>query len=176
MSDADTRSDIDDVRSEPQSRAGRSPVVKDWIGLVARLALGIVLLIAGGSKITNLEQSRMATRAYDVMPIQLANFIGTLLPPLEVVIGLLLVLGLLTRFSAAVGGLLMVAFVIGIAQAWARGLTIDCGCFGGGGQVDANKTKYLQEIIRDAALALCAAWLVWRPRSKLDLDGRIWGH
>ena len=29
--------------------------------------------------------------------------------------------------------LLMVAFIIGISQAWARGLTIDCGCFGGGG-------------------------------------------
>ncbi len=48
----------------------------------------------------------------------------------------------------------MVAFIIGISQAWARGLTIDCGCFGGGGQIGAAETRYPQEIARDAAFAL----------------------
>ena len=35
----------------------------------------------------------------------------------------------------------MVAFIIGISQAWARGLTIDCGCFGGGGAIGAAETQ-----------------------------------
>ncbi|HRA27737.1 MauE/DoxX family redox-associated membrane protein, partial [Ornithinibacter sp.] len=69
-----------------------------------------------------------------------------------------------------VSTLLMVAFIIGIAQAWARGLTIDCGCFGGGGQVAAGETKYGTDIARDATFALAGAWLWWRPRSLASLD------
>ncbi|KNX37278.1 MauE/DoxX family redox-associated membrane protein [Luteipulveratus halotolerans] len=153
------------------SRSG----VKDWVGLLARLLLGGVLLVAGLLKITALGSSRTATRAYELMPVDVANFVGTLLPIAEIVLGLLLILGLLTRGSALLGGLLMLAFIAGIASAWARGLTIDCGCFGGGGSVAANKTKYLQEIVRDAGLALCAAWLVVRPQSRWSLDGRLWG-
>ena len=36
-------------------------------------------------------------------------------------------------------GVMLVAFVIGIASAWARGLTIDCGCFGQGGTIAASR-------------------------------------
>ena len=47
----------------------------------------------------------------------------------------------------------MLAFVIGIASAWARGLRIDCGCFGGGGQLAAGvEPDYLIEILRDFGL------------------------
>ncbi|AKU16755.1 MauE/DoxX family redox-associated membrane protein [Luteipulveratus mongoliensis] len=158
-----------------QGTSDRSLAVKDWIGLVARLLLGGVLVAAGLLKITHLGSSRTATRAYDLMPVDLANFVGTLLPMLEIVLGLLLLAGLLTRGTAVLGGLLMLAFIGGIASAWARGLTIDCGCFGGGGSVDENQTKYLQEILRDTGLALCAVWLVVRPRSRWSLDGRLWG-
>ena len=80
----------------------------------------------------------------------------------EIAVGLLLVLGLFTRPAAVVGGLLMVAFLIGIISAWARGLTIDCGCFGGGGTIAAAQTHYLSETLRDVGLALCAA-LARRP-------------
>ena len=58
----------------------------------------------------------------------------------------------------------------GIAQAWARGLTIDCGCFGGGGQVSADQTRYGEEILRDVGLLLAAAFLVRWPHSRLALD------
>ena len=56
-------------------------------------------------------------------------------------VGLLLVIGLLTRVSAVVLGLLLVAFIVGVGSAWARGLSIDCGCFGGGGQVSARQDR-----------------------------------
>jgi uncharacterized membrane protein YphA (DoxX/SURF4 family) len=57
---------------------------------------------------------------------------GIFLPFFELAVGILLVLGASTRIAAFVSGLLMFAFIIGISQAWARGLSIDCGCFGGG--------------------------------------------
>lgn len=146
------------------------PRVRDVVGLLARLVLGATLLIAGGLKVGNPLGSARAVQAYDLLPFEMARYLGYALPWLEIVIGVLLVLGLFTRISAVLGTLLMVAFVVGIAQAWARGLTIDCGCFGGGGEVGAAETKYGREILRDLGFALCGAWLVVRPRSTYSLD------
>lgn len=153
-----------------------SSSVKDLVGLLLRLVVGGVLVVAGWLKIENLAESRSATRAYELIPNELANFVGSLLPFVEVTLGVLLILGLLTRWSAIGGALLMVAFSAAVGSAWARGLTIDCGCFGGGGQVGANDTKYLQEIVRDIALAAAAVWLIVRPRTRFSLDGRLWGE
>jgi len=86
-----------------------------------------------------------------------------------------LVIGLFARASAVVGGLLMVAFIVGIISAWMRGLNIDCGCFGGGGTIEAAQTQYLTDILRDAGLLACAAWLVVRPRTPYSLDHRLFG-
>lgn len=149
---------------------------KDLVGLLARLVLGVVLLVAGGLKVGNPLGSARAVQAYEVLPFEVARYIGYALPWLEVVLGALLVLGLFTRVTAAIGTALMVVFVIGIAQAWARGLTIDCGCFGGGGTVAENETKYGREILRDLAFGLCGAWLVARPRSLASLDRWLLGR
>ena len=141
-----------------------------WLGLISRLVLGGVLFIAGYLKVGTPDKSQMAVRAYEVLPISLANLIGLLLPYVEIGIGLLLILGVYTRISAALGGAIMVIFIVAIAQAWARGLTIDCGCFGGGGQVAASETKYLSEIIRDTALVLLALYLIRYPNTKFSID------
>lgn len=149
--------------------------VKDVLGLLARLILGGVLVYAGAVKVGKPLTSQRAVQAYDVLPYDLAGWVGLILPFAEIVLGLLLVLGLFTRLAAAISALLMAAFIVGIAQAWARGLTIDCGCFGGGGQVTAGETAYPQEIARDLGLALCGAWLWWRPASLASLDRILFG-
>ena len=141
-----------------------------WIDLLARLILGGVLFAAGLLKYQHLDKSQMAVRAYELLPISVANFLGITLPFLEIAVGLLLVVGAATRIAATIGGLLMLVFIIGISQAWARGLSIDCGCFGGGGQVAPGATNYLPEILRDTALALIAIYLFRYPQSKFGLD------
>lgn len=144
--------------------------MRDWIGLLARLVTGGVWLVAGALKLPDPSESVRAVRAYDLLPEAVVPGVGYLLPVLEVAIGVLLVLGLLTRPAAIVSSLLFVAFIVGISAAWARGLQIDCGCFGGGGY-DADATsKYPWEIARDVGLLALSAWLVARPRSKWALD------
>jgi uncharacterized membrane protein YphA (DoxX/SURF4 family) len=145
----------------------------DLVGLLARLVLGVVLVVAGALKVTSPAASALAVRAYQLLPYDAAGVVGHALPVVEIATGVLLVLGLFTRPAALVGGLLMVAFVIGITSAWARGLTIDCGCFGGGGTIAAAQTHYLSETLRDVGLALCALWLVVRPRTAFSLDRRL---
>ena len=141
-----------------------------WFGLVARLILGGVIFAAGYLKVSHLDKSQMAVRAYEVLPISLANALGLALPFIEVAIGLLLILGAATKVNALLGGALMAIFIVAIAQAGLRGLSIDCGCFGNGGQVEPGQTKYLQEIARDLGLLLLAVYLVKFPSSKFSLD------
>ena len=141
-----------------------------WFGLLSRLVLGGVLFAAGWLKIFTPAKSQMSVRAYEVLPISIANFLGIALPWLEVGFGILLILGIAARLSAIVGGGLMVVFIAAISQAWARGLSIDCGCFGGGGTVDPSETKYLSEILRDIGLALLALYLVRYPLTRFALE------
>ena len=144
--------------------------LQPWFGLVARLILGGVLFAAGYLKVGTPDKSQMAVRAYEMLPISVANFLGLVLPPIEIVIGALLIVGALTRVMAALGGFSMIVFIIAIAQAWARGLNIDCGCFGGGGAVEPGETKYFQEILRDLGLAFLAVYLIRYPSTKFSLD------
>ena len=112
----------------------------------------------------------MAVRAYELLPVSLANILGIVLPFVEIAVGVLLIIGAAVRISAFVSGALMIAFIIGISQAWARGLSIDCGCFGGGGQVEPGTANYLPELLRDGGLALLAIYLFRYPQSKFGLD------
>ncbi len=149
--------------------------MKDWFGLVARLVTGGVWVVAGALKLPHPADSVRAVRAYDLLPEAVVPTIGHVLPALEVVIGLLLLAGLLTRPAAVVSALLFVAFIVGISAAWARGLQIDCGCFGGGGFDENAADKYPWEIARDLGLLALSAWLVLRPASRWALDPLLWG-
>ena len=140
---------------------------------MARLVTGGVWIVAGALKLPDPAASVRAVRAYDLLPEAVVPTVGHLLPVVEVVVGLLLVAGLLTRPAAVVSSLLLVAFVVGIASAWARGLSIDCGCFGGGGFDADAREEYPSEIARDVGLLAASAWLVVRPASWLSLDTRL---
>ena len=144
--------------------------MKDWFGLVARLVTGGVWIVAGALKLPHPADSVRAVRAYDLLPEAVVPAVGHLLPVVEVVIGLCLVLGVMVRATSVVSALLFIAFVIGISSAWARGLSIDCGCFGGGGEIPDAAAKYPGEIARDVGLLALSAWLVVRPRSRWALD------
>lgn len=148
----------------------RFQLLQPWITLLFRLILGGVLLAAGGLKVGHLQKSAMAVRAYEVLPISVANVIGYSLPWIEVGLAIFLILGVFVKQSAMASGALMFIFIIGIAQAGLRGLSIDCGCFGGGGQVAAGQTKYLAEIFRDVGLLAIALMLTKFPGGKFGLD------
>ena len=145
-------------------------IAQPWLTLLARLILGGVLIVAGALKIGNLQKSAMSVRAYEMLPIWLANFFGYALPWVEIGIGALLILGVAVRIMGALGALIMLGFIIAIAQAWARGLSIDCGCFGDGGAVDPEDTKYLSTIIRDIGLLGLGVFLYFYPKGRFALD------
>ena len=150
--------------------------MKEWLGLVARLVVGGVWIYAAALKLPDPAQSVDAVRAYQLLPSSAATPVGQLLPVLEIVVGTMLVLGLLTRGAAVVSALLFVAFIIGIVSVWVRGIEIDCGCFGGGGYDPDARSRYPWEIARDVALLAASVWLVALRSTRLSLDARLFGR
>lgn len=146
-----------------------------WLGVIVRLVVGGVWIVAGVIKLPDPAESVRAVRAYQLLPEAMVHAVGYGLPFLEIAVGLLLVTGLGARIAAGVSAVLFVLFIIGIGSAWARGLRIDCGCFGGGG-FDADATgKYPWEIARDLGLLAGSLLLVRWPHTRLSLDGWLLG-
>lgn len=140
------------------------------VSLLARLGLAAVWLVSGWVKAADPAQSMVAVRAYDILPEELIRPVAVGLPALEIALGLLLLVGLATRWTAIISGLLLLVLIVGIISAWSRGLKIDCGCFGGGGADDSvTWTTYATEIARDIGFMALAAWLMVFPRSPLSL-------
>jgi uncharacterized membrane protein YphA (DoxX/SURF4 family) len=152
------------------SDAFRGSTPQLWISTVVRLGLAGVLLWSGGAKVSEPQQAVMAVQAYEILPVSMGEFVGYALPLIELALGVALLVGVATRITAVASGALMTAFVIGVASAWARGLSIDCGCFGGGGVVPEGEANYLPVLLRDLGFTAMAAWLVVYPASRWSLD------
>ena len=66
----------------------------------------------------------------------------------------------------------MVVFIVAMTQAWARGLTLDCGCFG----TLAKEKVGPGTIARDAALGLPVLLLAIWPARLASLDHSLLGR
>lgn len=143
--------------------------VQRWVSLAARLGLAAVWLVSGAIKAADPLQTEVAVRAYQLLPESAVSPVATSLPFLEIGLGLLLLLGVGVRPASVTSVALLVVFLGGVGSSWARGLSIDCGCFGGGGVADVGPLDYLAEIARDVGFAAVALWLVARPWTPLAI-------
>lgn len=102
-----------------------------YLALASRIALGGVFIFAGSAKLGNIDTLIWEINQYNILPHQLATAYGYVLPPLEIALGVFLVVGLMLRISSVVSMLVVLSFAIAKIQAFARGLDIDiCPCFG----------------------------------------------
>ncbi|MDT4978344.1 MAG: hypothetical protein QOG07_223 [Pseudonocardiales bacterium] len=143
--------------------------VRPWLGTVIRLVLGVVWLWSGFSKLHDPRAFVQTVRAYDATPEWLSKAIGYGMPVLEVCVGLLLVVGVAVRIAAIVSAALLFVFLIGLVQAAARDIQLDCGCFSGGG-VTAGSTHYILDILRDLVLLILAGYLVVWSMTRLSIE------
>lgn len=142
------------------------------VTLVARVGLAAVWLVSGWLKAVDPAQTIVAVEAYRLLPQDLVRPVANTLPFVEIALGLLLLIGLAVRGTAIVSGVVLLVLIGVIISVWARGLSIDCGCFGGGGAADVGAWDYAVEIARDIGFLVLALWLVVFPRSPLALGPR----
>jgi len=109
--------------------------------ITVRIILGFVFIFAAVSKASEPEEFARAIANYKLLPIFLINILAITLPWIELCAGILLVFGISVKENSAVLSGLLLVFIIAIAISLARGLNIDCGCFGtvGGTKVGIQK-------------------------------------
>jgi len=159
---------IPDPQTAPRRFVGGS--AQCWVSTLVRVALGCVLFFASYRKILEPAQAAQAVQAYQILPPQVGELVGYGLPLVELGLAVLLLLGLGTRIVASLSAALMAVFIAGVISVWVRGLSIDCGCFGGGGAVPVGEANYLPVVLRDSLFFGLAVWLIVFPVSRFALD------
>jgi uncharacterized membrane protein YphA (DoxX/SURF4 family) len=97
--------------------------------IVIRTFLGLLFLAAGIPKVGAHLPTLAAVYSYQiVLPDWLATAIAYGLPWVEIGLGLALIAGLLMPLTLAATAIVLLFFTALTAQAWWRGLEIDCGC------------------------------------------------
>jgi uncharacterized membrane protein YphA (DoxX/SURF4 family) len=150
---------------------GRLSAQQLWGSTAARIFLAAVFLLAGWPKLLDSEGTLRSVRAFRLLPEALAAPFGYALPMVELAIAVLLIAGLFTRVAALVTAGMMVMFLFGIVSAWARGLSIECGCFGNTGSLVLNPVPgYIEDTLRDTGFLIVALALASWPFSALSAD------
>ncbi len=124
--------------------------------LLSRAVVGLVFLLAGVSKGLDTNAFAAEISAYQIVPAPLVQPMAIALPLLEILIAVYVLIGLAQRWAAAAAGTLLVIFIGAMASALARGLTLDCGCFG-----NALGLSALRETVSAGSIARDALWLAF---------------
>jgi uncharacterized membrane protein YphA (DoxX/SURF4 family) len=97
-----------------------------------RLLLGAVFLYAGAIKLRDPQSFADSIATFRLLPEPLINPLALGLPDFELAVGLLLICGWLRRIASLAALCLTGVFAIALTSSLARGLPVDCGCFGSG--------------------------------------------
>ena len=98
--------------------------------MLTRAVLAAVFIYAGILKMLDLEAFSRSIATFELLPGRLINIVAITLPPLEILSGLLLLSTRWRHLGALAIILMNLLFVVALVAALARGIEVDCGCFG----------------------------------------------
>lgn len=96
----------------------------------ARLILGFTLALAGAAKLRYPSGFAAGVAQYAILPATLARLYGYLLPALELVTGMLLLVGVWVQLAAVLATAMLSSFAIAVGSNLARKRKMPCFCFG----------------------------------------------
>jgi uncharacterized membrane protein YphA (DoxX/SURF4 family) len=139
-----------------------------YVLLAFRLVVGAFFVWAGALKVIHPLAFVQDILDYRVFSQAVAFFLGLTMPWVELVSGLLLMLGLYRRASALIISALLASFIILIVVTMARGLDLICGCLG------PLSGKVGWKLVGQDVLLLLFSLIVFFSRSaELSLDGKL---
>ena len=130
-----------------------------------RLAVGTTLIVASVGKLSSGTVFVEEVKDYHLLPDALAQVYGTALPWVEIVVGCLLIVGLITTFASGIAVLASLSLIIANAVVLVRGLNLECGCFG-----DLAALHTRQAIIIDSVMMVMALLILVRRGDFLSVD------
>ncbi len=130
-----------------------------FVILGARLVLAALFAAAAAPTILDPVSFARDVENYHLLSPELVAVVAVVLPPLEMVLALALLTGVHARGAAVVTGGLLLGFAGGMAQAIARGIDLDCGCFGSAMAMEVSGWT----VARNLVLALLAGLVAAAP-------------
>lgn len=133
--------------------------------LIFRLVVGFIFLSFGASKIGIADQFAADIAKYAIMPEFSLNIVAIILPWLEIVVGILLILGVRLRASAIFSILLLLTFIAFVGFAMMMGFDINCGCS------STNPQKVgIPKLLENSGLMILSAVIFLFPNQKFTLE------
>jgi len=133
--------------------------------LIFRLVVGFIFLSFGASKIGIADQFAADIAKYALMPEFSLNIIAMVLPWLEIVVGILLILGVRLRASAIFSILLLLTFIAFVGFAMMMGFDINCGCS------STNPQKVgIPKLLENSGLMILSGVIFLFPNQKFTLE------
>jgi len=133
----------------------------DPLVLIARLILGAVFIYASMDKIAHPAAFAKDIYNYHIVPEICINLTALVLPWLELIIGILLLIGLFREGTAWMVTLLLVVFFGAMVFNLARGLDIHCGCFHTSAQ-GTDSAPMAWYVFRDGLFLIPAFYLFYQ--------------
>lgn len=142
-----------------------------WLALAARLYVGFIFVTASWHKLIEPGAFAIDIATYQILPLSLVNSMAIVLPWVEIVTGIMLIVGFRTRAAALLIAGMMVVFTVAIIIALGKGLDMSCGCFASQG---ANEDPISwHTIVRDLGWLGLALYVLILDRRPLGVD-RWW--
>lgn len=167
------------MSSKPAKPKTKPSNAKQWIESILlqfplRVALGGVFAFAAYTKITGVQSFANAIKGFRIVDADTHGYLiqsaAYMMPWVEMIAGVLLVLGLWTRASAAVIWIMLVAFIAALIHViFDESISANCSCFGDMNVVCGEDVGWCQ-VIRDVVLLVPCSYLIWRQGGNLAMD------
>jgi uncharacterized membrane protein YphA (DoxX/SURF4 family) len=164
------------VKVEQGKLVSSIPAVPPWeaaLSLIARLAVGGVLIYSGASKaVSPTAEFAAALTAYKILPHGIVNSVAMTWPWAELLVGTYVFFGFYTRLFAATAVAMFGVFLTVLVSAMLRGIDPgSCGCFGIGLTMSIHKTAAMDSVL------LILSFLLFRlARKTLPASIDHWIH
>lgn len=135
--------------TEGSLRGKTSQRFSSYLTLLFRWILGSIFIYASWDKLQHPADFALAVYNYQLLPKVCINVFAVILPWIELVCGVLLIIGLFRRGSILIVNMLLVAFVAAITINLYRGLDVGCGCFSVG---NINDRIGISLLVRDLVM------------------------
>ncbi len=137
--------------------------------LFFRLALGLTFFIFGVLKLTDPKGFVDSVVSYNLIPDWMARAYGWVLPPIEVIIGVLLIVGYRVRLVTLLSILITISFIVATTHNlyFAKTSVISCGCLG---KVKWHLSTY--HLVLQIVMLLMLIQVLFHKGELLSLDSR----
>ncbi|MGQ9809899.1 MAG: MauE/DoxX family redox-associated membrane protein [bacterium] len=119
--------------------------------IAIRIIIGITFIWASMDKIMKPGEFAINIYNYRMLPYWTINLMAIIMPWMELICGVLIIVGFFWRGSAFLIGAMLLVFIIALSSAIARGLDISCGCFSVG---EEGHAVGLDLLIRDILMLI----------------------